>query len=89
MSYWSHNPELLDEITIEALPDEWKNKIMEGEIELLDVPEAIRDKAMLEGEKEYWANRIDEVKMQLKERRLFGNDPYDNVKTDEDKIDPM
>lgn len=68
MSYWSHNPELLDEITTEALPEEWREKVESGEIELIEVPVEIRDKAMLEGEKEYWAGRIDEVKTQLKER---------------------
>ena len=55
MSYWSKNPELLDEITIGALPEEWKDKVESGEFDLYDVPRDIFDKAMLEGEREYWA----------------------------------
>lgn len=70
MSYWSHNPELLDEITIEALPEEWKDMVESGEIELSEVPEKIRDKAMIEGERDYWAGQVDSLRVQLKERRL-------------------
>jgi len=88
MSYWSHNPELLDEITVEALPDEWRNKIDAGEIVLLDVPEEIRDKAMLEGEKEYWADQMDNAKMQMKGRRLLGADMKEE-KDEEAFIDPL
>ena len=55
MSYWSKNPELLDEITTQALPEEWKDKVESGEFDLYDISEDIRDKAMLEGEREYWA----------------------------------
>ena len=63
MSYWSKNPELLDEITIKALPEEWKDKVESGELDLYDMPEDIRDKAMLEGEREYWADKTDEAMM--------------------------
>jgi hypothetical protein len=88
MSYWSHNPELLDEITVEALPDEWRNKIDAGEIELLDVPEEIRDQAMLKGEKDYWAMRMDDAKMQMKGRRLLEADVKEE-KDEEAFIDPL
>jgi hypothetical protein len=68
MSYWSHNPELLDEITIRALPDFWRDRIESGEIELEDVPEKIRDKAMLEGEQDYWASKIDYAYETMKDK---------------------
>lgn len=68
MSYWSHNPELLDEITIKALPDPWRDQVESGEIDLEDVPEKIRDKAMLEGERDYWADKIDYVYETMKDR---------------------
>jgi len=70
MSFGSHNPELLDEITTKALPEEWRDKVELGEIDLYDVPETIRDKAMLEGEADYWGSRIDEVMMRAKDKRL-------------------
>ena len=66
MSYWSNNPELLDEITIKALPEEWREEVEEGNIELYDVPEDIRDKAMLEGEQEYWAGLADAARVTRK-----------------------
>jgi len=69
MSYWSNNPELYDEITIKALPEEWREKVESDEIELSDVPEEIQYKARIEGEREYWAGRVDEAWMQEKERR--------------------
>jgi len=69
MSYWSKNPELLDEVTIKCLPDEWREKVDSGEIELDAVPEKIRDKAMDEGVEDYWATRIDEATQRHKEER--------------------
>ena len=54
MSYWSSNPELLEEITTKALPEEWRNKVENEEIDLYDIPEDIFYKAMLKGEREYW-----------------------------------
>ena len=66
MSYWSKNPELLDEITIKALPEKWRKKIEAEEIELSDVPRDVYDKAMLEGERKYWAGLGDEAKMRRK-----------------------
>ena len=50
MSYWSSNPELLEEITTKALPEEWQNKVENEEIDLYDIPEDIFYKAMLKGE---------------------------------------
>jgi len=67
MSYWSNNPELLDEITIQSLPDFWRNFVEYGLLDLYEVPEHIRDKAMLEGEREYWAGLADATK----ERRKY------------------
>ena len=61
MSFGSHNPELLDEITIKALPKGWREKVESGEIDLYDIPEKIRDKAMLEGEADFWGSQIDEA----------------------------
>lgn len=54
MSYWSHNPELLDEVTINMLPNPWKEKVENDEIELEDVPEKIRDAAMLNGTRDHF-----------------------------------
>jgi hypothetical protein len=61
MSYWSNNTELLDKITAEALPEPWRTQVESDEINLLDVPVEIRDKAMIEGERDYWANMTDWV----------------------------
>lgn len=61
MSYWAEYPELLEEITINFLPKEWREKVENEEIDLYDVPQDIRDKAMLEGEQDYWGGRIDEA----------------------------
>jgi len=63
MSYWSHNPELYDEITTNALPEEWKDRVESGKIELEDVPENIRYEAAIEGERDYWGSRVDEAMM--------------------------
>ena len=70
MSFGSHNPELLDEITTKALPEEWRDKVELGEMDLYDVPEAIRDKATLEGERDFWDSRIDDAMMRAKDKRL-------------------
>ena len=59
MSFWSNNPELLDEKTIEFLPEDWKNRVESGEIELGDVPEKISDKAMMKGVSDYWDELAD------------------------------
>ena len=68
MSYWSHHPEKLDEITINFLPEPWKSRCNAGDIEVYDVPEEIRDKAMDKGVEDYWASRADEAEMRMKER---------------------
>ena len=65
--FWSNNVELYDEITIKALPDEWKEKVESGEIDIRDVPEDIRYKAAIEGEQDFWASRVDEAMMRKKE----------------------
>lgn len=70
MSYWSNNPELLDEITTRSLPTFWRNFVEYGLLDLCEVPEHIRYKAMLEGERDYWGSRIDEAKMRHEEGRL-------------------
>jgi hypothetical protein len=63
MSYWSHHPELLDEITIKFLPEPWKSRVENDEIELFDVPCKIMYKAMDEGTEDYWGSKIDEAMM--------------------------
>jgi len=68
-SFWSNNVELYDEITIKALPDEWRDKVESGEIDIVDVPEDVRFKAACEGEEDFWATRIDEARMRAKEKR--------------------
>lgn len=70
MSYWSHNPELLDEITINFLPNEYREKVENGEMDLRDVPEKIRDKAMLDGEADYWGSKIDEAVMRHEDHQM-------------------
>jgi len=70
MSYWNNNPELLDEITLNSLPEEWKEKVESGEIALYDVPEDVISKAMSEGEREYWADQIDEIRTRAKYEKL-------------------
>ena len=72
MSYWSNHPELLDEITVTHLPEEWRIVVEAGDILPEDVPEEIRDKAMNEGITEYWADRFDLARDQAKEARLYG-----------------
>ena len=67
MRFWNNNVELYDEITIKALPDKWKDGIESGEIDLSDVPEDIRYKAAIEGERDFWASRVDETMMRRKE----------------------
>lgn len=54
MSYWSHHPELYDELCTNNLPEPWKEKVESGEIELQDVPEDILTKAYSAGEQDHW-----------------------------------
>jgi hypothetical protein len=65
MSYWSHHPEKLDEITMENLPEPWKTWVMDGSVALCDVPSEILDKAANYGEADYWGNKFDEAEMRL------------------------
>ena len=66
MSWAAHNPELYDEITIKALPEPWRTRVEEGEIELCDVPEDVRYKAAIEGERDHFADMVDTAKQQYK-----------------------
>jgi len=68
MSFGSHNPELLNEITVKALPKEWRNRVESDEIDVCDIPENIRDKAMLEGEADFWGSQIDEAMMRARDK---------------------
>lgn len=61
MSYWSHNPELLEEVTIKYLPEPWKSQIEIGDINIGDVPSDIVDRAMAQGTESYWADLVDYV----------------------------
>ena len=63
MSYWSHHPEKLDEITAASLPEPWRSRCEDGEIDLDDVPASLRDKAMDDGIADYWGSKIDEAEM--------------------------
>ena len=58
MSYWNKHPEELDEVTTNCLPEPWKSQVENNEIELSDVPEDIRFKAMDEGTSDYWAEMV-------------------------------
>ena len=62
MSYWSHNPELLDRITTEALPSPYKERVESGEMELTDVPHGILSIAMNDGIADYWAGQADRMR---------------------------
>lgn len=63
--YWANNPELLDEITIQNLPESWFSRVSSDEITLQDVPDDVLTKAMLEGEAEHWASKADAAKETL------------------------
>lgn len=70
MSYWSHHPEKLDEITTNFLPEPWKIQVELGEIELCDVPDDIRFEAMGEGAEDYWDTMADHARDMAKEEKL-------------------
>jgi hypothetical protein len=59
----------MDEIITDNLPEPWKTQIMEGEIDLLDVPEDIKCDAFTKGEPDYWGGLIDDAHERLKDRR--------------------
>ena len=62
MSYWSHNPELLDRITTDALPSPYKERVENDEMQLYEVPDDILCKAMDEGIADYWAGQADRMR---------------------------
>ena len=62
MSFWSRNSDLLDEVTAEALPSPYKEKVENGEMELYDVPHDILTVAMNDGIADYWAGQADRMK---------------------------
>ena len=66
---WRDNPELLDELTGRNLPEPWKTRVAEGQIELNDVPDDVRSKAMGEASVDYVSSRADYVYEIMKERR--------------------
>jgi hypothetical protein len=68
MGWSDHNPELLDELTIKHLPQPWKKRVEDGVIELDQVPDVIRGKAMDEGLIDHHSSLIDAAK----ERRKYG-----------------
>ena len=59
MSYWSHHPELLDRITTEALPEPWRKKVEDEDLDLLEVPEDVLYCAMDEATREWAATQVD------------------------------
>lgn len=70
MSYWSHHPEKLDEITTNFLPEPWKTQVELGEIELYDIPDDIKFEAMGEGVEDYWGTMADHARDMAKEEKL-------------------
>lgn len=70
MSFGSDNPELVEKFTIKYLPEPWKTRVIEEEIQLTDIPDRILFKAMDEGMADYQATLIDAAVMRLKEERL-------------------
>lgn len=72
MSYWSHNPELYDEIITKALPVEWRKRVESDEIGLDEVPGDIFYEAATEGEADYWGSKIDEAMMIYETRKENG-----------------
>jgi len=66
MSWASHNPELYDEILTNALPEPWRTRVIEGEIELCDVPEDIRYKNSEAAVADHFAGLVDDAKMRYK-----------------------
>jgi len=59
MSYWSHNVEKMDEIIEKNLPEFWKQRIINGDATLDDVPAGIQCEAFTKGEPDYWGGMID------------------------------
>ena len=70
MSFGSHNPELLDEVTTKFLPKKWKGKVKSGKIDLCNLPIKTVDKAMDEGLADYWGTLIDEAMLKAKDKKI-------------------
>lgn len=68
MSYWSHHPEELEEVTVENLPEPYKSMVENEEMYYGDVPQDILGKAMDEGVADYWGNLVDEAQMMMEDR---------------------
>ena len=58
---WRNNTELLETVTTNALPEPWKSRVLNEQIELEEIPEKIRFEAMTEGTKDYVASQADYV----------------------------
>lgn len=61
MSHWSHNIEKMDEIIEKNLPELWKQRIINRNATLDDVPADIQCEAFVKGEPDYWGGLIDEA----------------------------
>lgn len=68
MSFWNKDPELYEEVTINALPNEWKEKLDRGEIGLQDIPGDVIHKASMEGTEDYLAGLNEHTYEQVKGR---------------------
>lgn len=67
MSYWRDNPEELEEIATEYLPEPWQTQVIDGGLEFREVPQKIRIKAVMEATDGYLE---DVAKDTFKEYRL-------------------
>ena len=61
MSWASDNPELLEELTVDNLPEPYKTLVESGQMNYEDVPQDVMFEAMDEGIAGYWGDRIDEA----------------------------
>ena len=60
MGGWmADNPELADELAIDALPEPWKRWVEEDFVDLWDVPNIYLDPAFAEADRRYWDNLAD------------------------------
>lgn len=48
MCYWRDNPEEMEEIATDYLPEPWQTQVLDGEVEFDDVPQEIRTAAIHE-----------------------------------------
>ncbi len=70
MSYWSHHPELLEEVTTNFIPEPWKSQVENGDVDFYDVPDDIKFKAMKEGTEDWFGMMADYACDRAKEERL-------------------